>query len=131
MHRVLKPGGWIFISTDDAAHWLPRLLGSQWWALAAPLHLCHFSKRGMTVAFQRARLELKEFAKDPRRYSVSDIIKHFGVSYQSSFLANIGTSMEQNALGRWVFHVTRPEQFIAIGRKPGELIEGPVDHSRP
>lgn len=119
VHRVLKPGGWVFISTDDAAHWLPRLLGSRWWALAAPLHLCHFSKQGMAIAFRRAGLELKEMARDPRRYSVSEIIKHFGVSYQSSFLTNLGGSMERNALGRLAFHVTRPEQFIAIGRKSG------------
>ena len=120
--RVLKPGGWVFISTDDAAHWLPRLLGSHWWALAAPLHLCHFSKRGMAIAFKRAGLELKEIAKDPRRYSVAEVVKHFGVSYQSSFLTGLGTSMERKALGCLAINVTRPEQFIAIGRKP----EGPV-----
>jgi len=119
VHRVLKPGGLVFISTDDAENWLPLLMGSRWWALAAPMHLCHFSKRGMAIAFHRAGLELKEFAKDPRRYSVAELIKHFGVSYRSRGLTNLGTSMEQNAVGRFVFHVTRPEQFIAIGCKSG------------
>lgn len=116
--RVLKPGGRVFISTDDAANWLPRLLGSHWWALAAPLHLCHFSKKGMTVAFRRAGLEIQDFASDPRRYGVAEIIKHFGVSYQSAELTRFGNWMEKNPLGRFVFQVTRPEQFIAIGRKP-------------
>lgn len=116
--RILKPGGRVFISTDDAANWLPRLLGSRWWALAAPLHLCHFSKKGMAVALRRAGLELQDFAGDPRRYGVAEIIKHFGVSYQSAGLTRFGNWMEKNPLGRLVFHITRPEQFIAIGRKP-------------
>lgn len=118
VRRILKPGGRVFISTDDAANWLPRLLGSHWWALGAPMHLCHFSKKGMTVAFRRAGLEFQGFASDPRRYGVAEIIKHFGVSYQSAGLTRFGNWMETNPLGRFVFHVTRPEQFIAIGRKP-------------
>ena len=31
LRRVLKPGGYLFVSTDDANHWLPRLLGRHWW----------------------------------------------------------------------------------------------------
>jgi SAM-dependent methyltransferase len=118
VRRILRPGGCVFISTDDAANWLPRLLGSHWWALAAPLHLCHFSKRGMTIAFQRAGLEPVGFNSDPRRYGVAEIIRHFGVSYQSGLLNAIGARMEQNWLGRLVFHIARPEQFIAVARKP-------------
>jgi len=116
--RILKPGGYVFISTDNAANWLPRLLGSRWWALAPPLHLCHFSKKGMRIVFQRAGLEINAFKNDRRRYSVAEIIKHFGVSCQSGFLTSLGNRMEKKAFGRLVLRVTRPEQFIAIGRKP-------------
>jgi len=118
VHRILKPGGRVFISTDDASNWLPRMLGSRWWALGAPMHLCHFSKKGMIIALQRAGLEIDALKIDRRRYSVAEIIKHFGVSYQSGFLTSLGNRMEKNAFGRLVLHVTRPEQFIAIGRKP-------------
>jgi hypothetical protein len=82
------------------------------------MHLCHFSKKGIKIALQRAGLDLRIFRSDPRRYSVAEIIKHFGVSYQNDFLTTLGARMEQNAIGRFVFHVTRPEQFVAIGRKP-------------
>ena len=40
--RMLKPGGYIFVSTDDANHWLPKLLGSRWWALGASLTFMSF-----------------------------------------------------------------------------------------
>ena len=78
----------------------------------------HFSKKGMIIALQRAGLEIDALKIDRRRYSVAEIIKHFGVSYQSGFLTSLGNRMEKNAFGRLVLHVTRPEQFIAIGRKP-------------
>jgi SAM-dependent methyltransferase len=117
VHRVLKPGGWAFISTDDAANWLPRMLGSRWWALGAPMHLCHVSKQGISIACKRAGFAHHEFVSDPRSYGVAEVIKHFGVSYQNAALMRFGDWMQGNPLGRLVFHITRPEQFIAIARK--------------
>jgi 2-polyprenyl-3-methyl-5-hydroxy-6-metoxy-1,4-benzoquinol methylase len=43
VHRLLKPGGYCFISTDDIDSWLVKLFGKSWWSFAPPLHLCHFS----------------------------------------------------------------------------------------
>lgn len=116
--RILKPGGYIFVSTDDANNWLPRLLGSHWWAFGAPLHLCHFSKRGMEIAFERAgNYELIEMAMDLRQYSIPEVIQHFGVSYRSNFLTKFGAILERTPLDTWVINIRRPEQFIAIARK--------------
>lgn len=115
--RILKPGGYLFISTDDAANWLPRLLGKHWWALAAPLHLCHFSKNGITRLCANAGLVDIEFHSDPRHYTIPGIIKHFGVSYGSKFLQNLGDILEKTLLGQWELKITRPEQFVVVARK--------------
>jgi SAM-dependent methyltransferase len=117
VHRILKPGGYLFVSTDDAANWLPRFLGNRWWALAAPLHLCHFSKRGLEVACERAGLERPSFFADPRYYTIPEIIKHFGVSYQNSLLNNIGNTLGKTFLKKMSLRIARPEQFIAVIRK--------------
>lgn len=117
VHRILRPGGYLFVSTDDAANWLCRILGHRWWALAAPLHLCHFSKRGLEVACERAGLERPSFFADPRYYTISEIIKHFGVSYQNSLIDNIGNRLGRIFLGRMTLRIARPEQFIAVIRK--------------
>jgi len=117
VYRVLKPGGYLFVSTDDAGNWLPRLLGHRWWALAAPLHLCHFSKRGLEVACERAGFERPSFFSDPRHYTIPEIIKHFGVSYQSSLLNNIGNTLGKTFLKKMSLRIARPEQFIAVIRK--------------
>ena len=117
IHRILKPGGYLFVSTDDAANWLCRFLGHRWWALAAPLHLCHFSKRGLEVACDRAGLEHPSFFADPRYYTISDIIKHFGVSYQNRLIDKIGNRLGGIFLGKCSLRIARPEQFIAVIRK--------------
>lgn len=118
MNRVLKPGGYLFISTDDAAHWLPRVLGAKWWALGPPLHLCHCSKLGIARGVERAGFRLHSFESDLRRYSIAEIIRHFGVSYQSKMLTAMGTKLETTRIGRLVLSVKRPEQFVAIVQKP-------------
>ena len=118
VHRLLKPGGYLFVSTDDAGNWLPRLLSHRWWALGAPMHLCHFSKRGLEVACGRRRLlSLPPFSPIRRHYTISEIIKHFGVSYQSSLLSGIGKAMDRTFLKKLAIHIARPEQFIAVIHK--------------
>jgi SAM-dependent methyltransferase len=117
VNRLLKPGGYLFVSTDDAGNWLPRLLSHRWWALGAPMHLCHFSKRGLEVACGLAGFEPPAFFRDPRHYTISEIIKHFGVSYQSSLLSGIGKAMDRTFLKKLAIHIARPEQFIAVIHK--------------
>jgi hypothetical protein len=116
----LKPGGYCFISTDDAACWLPRLLGRRWWAFAAPLHLCHFSKKGILFAAMAAGFTppFPRFLTDRRKYYIPEIIKHFGVSYQKDILIRLGDYLSQTFLGKYPISVTRPEQFVAVLQKP-------------
>jgi SAM-dependent methyltransferase len=118
VHRMLRPGGFCFISTDDVNHWLVRLLGTKWWGIAPPLHLCHFSKRGMRAAFERAGgFEKVGMEKDWRNYSFTEIIKHFGTSYQNTALTNLGERLGTTPLGKLTLNIARPEQFIAVARK--------------
>lgn len=118
VYRLLRPGGFCFISTDDVNNWLVRWLGTKWWGIAPPLHLCHFSKRGMATAFERAgNFDRIRMVKDRRRYSFTEIVKHFGVSYQNRILANLGTKLDHTLLSRLTINIARPEQFITIARK--------------
>ena len=118
VQRILKPGGYLFVSTDDAANWLPRMLGRRWWAMAPPMHLCHFSKQGIGASAALAGLERPVFFPDVRRYTIPEIIRHFGVSYKSSLLTSTGNALDRTWLHSWALKVTRPEQFVAVLRKP-------------
>jgi SAM-dependent methyltransferase len=118
IRRVLKPGGYLFVSTDDASHWLPRRLGLRWWGLAPPLHLCHFSKEALRAACRIAGLDPPTFLSDPRYYTVPEVITHFGESYQSGLLKAIGGWGDRTWLGRRPIRVSRPEQVVAVMRAP-------------
>jgi 2-polyprenyl-3-methyl-5-hydroxy-6-metoxy-1,4-benzoquinol methylase len=115
--RILKPEGYLFVSTDDAANWLPKILGKHWWSLGAPMHLCHFSKQGLTIACGRAGLGPPIFFSDPREYTFPEVIKHFGVSYESNFLKTLGLTLEKSVMNKLAVHIARPEQFIAVIQK--------------
>ena len=120
VYRLLKPGGFCFVSTDDVSNWLVKLLGKNWWGFAPPLHLCHFSKRGMKIAFERAgKFDQILMENDWRRYGIAEIIKHFGTSYQNRGLTDLGTRLGTTVLGRISIAIARPEQFITIARKIG------------
>lgn len=116
--RILKPGGFVFISTDDSANWLPRLFGRYWWAIGPPMHICHFSKQGIIELFNRVPgFEIIDVVGDKRNYTIPEIIKHFGVSYSNQILIKFGLRLEKTFLDHWVFSIQRPEQFIFIARK--------------
>lgn len=118
IRRIMKPGGYLAISTDDAENWLPRLLGRNWWGLAAPLHLNHFTRRSMVIALRETGgLVGAKFVPDRRDYRIGEIVSHLGVSFKRSWLTRVGTRLERSLIGRRVITVTRPEQFIAIARK--------------
>jgi ubiquinone/menaquinone biosynthesis C-methylase UbiE len=115
--RILKPGGYLFVSTDNVANWLPKTLGKYRWSLAAPMHLCHFSKKGLTIACERAGLGTPIFSPDPREYTIPEIIKHLGVSYESIFLKTIGMTLQKSVVNKLVVRIARPEQFVAVIQK--------------
>ncbi len=118
IYRMLKPSGVVFISTDDVSNWLCKLLGAYWWSISPPLHLCHFSRRGMAAALRRAgEFELIDLVKDKRSYSVSEIIEHLALGYHSGPLAALAPALRRIGIGRVVLNVARPEQFVAIGVK--------------
>jgi 2-polyprenyl-3-methyl-5-hydroxy-6-metoxy-1,4-benzoquinol methylase len=122
--RLLKPGGFCFIGTDDVNHRLVKIMGKKWWSLAPPLHLCHFSKNSMETAARRAGgLEICEVIKDRRWYNVGEIIKYFGISYQNNSLTRLGNSIEASQIGRMSVSIKRPEQFIWVLRKYSTLKE--------
>jgi SAM-dependent methyltransferase len=118
VRRMLKKGGVCLISTDDVSNWFVKLLGRKWWGIAPPLHLCHFSKKGMQFVFERVgNFSDVEFEKDYRRYGLTEIINHLGVSYQNKALLGAGKYLGKTILGKVMLNVARPEQFIAIAHK--------------
>ena len=53
VHRILKPGGLVFISTPSTASWSARLMGSSWMQFKLE-HLFYFDPRSLTRLLARA-----------------------------------------------------------------------------
>lgn len=57
--RVLNPGGTAILSTPNADGWGARLFGRRWIHWHAPYHLHFFSGRSMSIAAERAGMNLE------------------------------------------------------------------------
>jgi SAM-dependent methyltransferase len=53
MHRVLKPGGTLFLGVPTNDGMNARLFGPYWWYLGAPVHPVTFSTRGLVGLVRR------------------------------------------------------------------------------
>lgn len=54
IHRILRPGGWVWISTPNADSCSHRIFGRHWRGLEPPRHLNVFTARALRTAAQRA-----------------------------------------------------------------------------
>jgi SAM-dependent methyltransferase len=68
-HRVLRPGGALYLTTPHGRGLSARLLGTRWSIVSPPEHLQLFSVRGITAALQRAGLQ-------PRRLRAHGVNPH-------------------------------------------------------
>jgi len=50
--RMLKPGGYLFLSTPDTGALIARLMGSDWAFMIPPLHLGYFSRSSLNHLFR-------------------------------------------------------------------------------
>lgn len=59
--RILKPGGMAIVSTPNANGWGAQLFGRFWINWHAPYHLQHFSVKSMSIAAEKAGLNVKSY----------------------------------------------------------------------
>ncbi|MBE9570721.1 MAG: class I SAM-dependent methyltransferase [Proteobacteria bacterium] len=60
IHRVLKPGGHVWISCPNSQSWLRKLFGRSWINWHVPFHLFHFSSKTLGQLLQRSGFEITE-----------------------------------------------------------------------
>jgi len=57
-YRLLRPGGWLFISLPNFASLQARLFQRHWYALDAPRHLYHFAPRPLDLLLKETGLKV-------------------------------------------------------------------------
>lgn len=74
MAAHLKPGGWMFLSTPDAASAAARMLGQRWHYLDPVQHINLFSRANLERVLRDAGLEPRHARIFGRQYRVSYIV---------------------------------------------------------
>ncbi len=69
IHRVLRPGGVLFVLTPDLSTVVSRLMGSWWWGLR-PAHLYYFSRANLVALLERSGFEVKAVRYWGRRFTL-------------------------------------------------------------
>jgi hypothetical protein len=60
VHRILRPGGEVWISCPNAESWLRNLFGRAWINWHVPFHIVHFSKNSLATLLRKSGFEIRE-----------------------------------------------------------------------
>jgi 2-polyprenyl-3-methyl-5-hydroxy-6-metoxy-1,4-benzoquinol methylase len=93
--RVVRPGGWVYITTPNFGSLTRRVLHDRWRVISYPEHLTYFTPGTLTATLRRAGLRAVEIRTSG--LSVSDLIA--GRAASGSNPGRIDTSV-RSALGR-------------------------------
>jgi SAM-dependent methyltransferase len=72
--EVIRPGGYLFITTGDLAAWLPRLQGPRWRLIHPPTHLHYFSRDTLSRLLRGAGFEVVEVRYPGYWRSIGEIL---------------------------------------------------------
>ena len=82
VHRLLRPGGEVWISCPNAESWLREVFGRSWINWHVPFHIVHFSRNSLTNLLQESGFETREMRqKTPALWVAHSLITHMFASF--------------------------------------------------
>lgn len=117
---LLKPGGYLFLSTPDMGSLSARLMGRHWAFMIPPLHLGYFSRRSFAHFFQhRVKGEMVSIETRGKWTSVAFLFYKLGQIHPWLAPAWLMRRLGGSAVGRLNIYVpTNDIMYLAV-RKPG------------
>lgn len=76
VHRLLKPGGTVFIATPTLDSWSARLMGMNWMEFK-PEHLCYFDRRSIQTALSKTGFRQVVIEPGRKMLSFDYVRQHF------------------------------------------------------
>jgi 2-polyprenyl-3-methyl-5-hydroxy-6-metoxy-1,4-benzoquinol methylase len=74
LHRVLRPGGHLFLSTPDAGSRVARMMGARWHYLDPVQHIVLFNRKNLSEMLREAGFEVTETRTFGHHYRVGYVL---------------------------------------------------------
>jgi SAM-dependent methyltransferase len=75
IHRALKPGGRLVLTTGDVGSWLARVSGPKWHLYTLPEHLYFFSRRSLEILLGSEGFEVERMRSERAYYTLGYLIE--------------------------------------------------------
>ena len=118
---LLKPGGFLFLTTGDFGAWLPRLRGLKWRQIHPPTHLFYFTRPSLRQLCNRAGLEIVHFDTVTiyrRLRSALQTLERFHSSSAGGRLARMGLRLLPAGVLNWGIPLNLLDTLCLVARKP-------------
>jgi 2-polyprenyl-3-methyl-5-hydroxy-6-metoxy-1,4-benzoquinol methylase len=85
LRGVLRPSGWLFLSTPDAGSLAARLMGRRWHYLDPVQHLTVFSRRNLEAALARCGFRVQRWGRLGHRYRLGYVLDRLSYLHQEGW----------------------------------------------
>jgi len=89
LHRLLRPGGWLFLSVPNFGSWQPRFFRQHWYAFDVPRHLYHYSEKSLALLLGQCGFELVTLEPSSRNDNVHQL-KHSAIQLARAEVGSVG-----------------------------------------
>ena len=120
---LLKPGGFLFLTTGDWGAWLPRLQGLKWRQIHPPTHLFYFTRQSLRQLCGRAGLEPVRFGTvtvHRRLRSALQALERLHSGSLSGRLARMGLRLLPATVLAWGIPLNLLDTLCLVARKPAK-----------
>jgi 2-polyprenyl-3-methyl-5-hydroxy-6-metoxy-1,4-benzoquinol methylase len=118
---LLRPGGFLFLTTGDFGAWLPRLQGLNWRQIHPPTHLFYFTRRSLRELCRHSGLEVVRFGTvtvHRRLASAWRALALFRPASPGGRLAAFALRVAPARVGNWSVPLNLGDTLSLVARKP-------------
>jgi SAM-dependent methyltransferase len=98
LREVLRPGGWLFLSTPDAGSLTAWLMGRHWHYLDPVQHLTVFSRRSLDLALRRSGFRVQRWGRLGHRYRMGYVLDRLSYLHRGGW-SGAGVAAARRFLG--------------------------------
>jgi SAM-dependent methyltransferase len=114
---LLRPGGFLLVSTGDARSAVARLSGRRWHLLTPRHHNFFFTRRSLGEAFRAAGLEVELMTYPSSLYSVHYLLYKLQTVWDSPRLERLAGRVGRTRLGSRAIPINLRDIVTVVGRR--------------